>query len=154
MMVQTAGTKSVYWDPAGPRRQRGFRGFAAARWIDPSPRCRGERPISEQLYWGLFELGLVDELAGSAGLAAGELEPYREGTLRRENLERVATLLDERANTLARGRFDWLCGRELSPESVEYRIAVPADALVAELRVLASFVRDAANRDYAVEFVL
>lgn len=149
-------TKTVYYDQRGPRRQRGFRGFARARWVD-APRAKPEQrgvelPIPEQLYWALFELGLAEQLARLP--AEGELEPYDESTILPEGLHEACDLLSERARTLAQQRYDWLCTRELRPEHVEYRISVDAPQLASELRALSSFLAGAGESGYAVQLAL
>jgi hypothetical protein len=59
--------KIVYYDHHGPRNQPGFRGGGSAWWVTSNPdRSWDERfaefAISEQLYWAIFHLDIIDDL--------------------------------------------------------------------------------------------
>mgnify|MGYP001556514465 CR=1 FL=1 len=141
--------RTIYFDKEGPRRQPGFRGFGAARRL----RARDElHPIREELYWALFELGLANDFARLS--ASCDLEPYCEGTLQPEDAERAASLLEERAQSLAQQRYDWLCSRQLRPDHVEYRISVDAPELASELESLSRFFTSASAAGDAVQLAL
>jgi len=92
--------KIAYYDHHGPRNQPGFRGGGTAWWVRSDP----ERPwdehfaefdISEQLYWAIFHLGIIDDLAELP--YSGLLGAYEEGIL-------LASALADAPSFSARGQ--------------------------------------------------
>jgi|GEM_PF-6613366 len=101
--------KTIYYDNDGPENQAGFRGGGSAWWVRSDP----ERPwdehfavfsISEQLYWAIFHLGIIDafyELPYDGLLGA-----YEEGILRSSGLGKAGELVRQKAATLIEGTYE------------------------------------------------
>ncbi len=149
--------KTVYYDNHGAGNQQGFRGGGAAWWIRPQPdrawdEHLAEFSISEQLYWGIFHLGVIDDLYELP--YDGLLGAYEEGILKSSGLGNAAELLRRRAENLSAGTYEWVCAKQLSPDQVEYRILVDAEALQEELLALANFLSEAASHGFDVQLWL
>jgi hypothetical protein len=151
------GMKTVYYDNNGPRNQQGFRGGGAAWWIRSEP----ERPwdehlaefrISEHLYWALFHLGIIDDFYKLP--YEGLLGAYEEGILRSSGLGSASELLRQRAQNLSPGTYEWGCSKQLSPDTIEYKILVDASALQEDLLALAAFLGEAASHGFDVQLWL
>jgi hypothetical protein len=149
--------KTVYYDNRGPKNQRGFRGGGSAWWV----RRESDRPwdehfaefdISEDLYWALFHLGLMDDFYGLPH--DGLLGAYEEGVLRAEGLGKAAEVLLDKAQNLSSGTYEWICSEQVRPDRIEYRILVNAAALRRELIALAEFLDGAPSKGYDVQLWL
>lgn len=149
--------KTIYYDVNGPEHQPGFRGGGSAWWVRPEP----DRPwedhfaefsISEQLYWALFHLGIIDDFCGLP--YDGLLGAYEEGILRSSGLGQASELLRQRAENLAESTYEWGCAKQFSPEKIDYKIQVQAVALKEELLALADYLDAAASRDFDVQLWL
>jgi hypothetical protein len=139
----------VYYNASGAPIQSGFRGTAAAWSVRPVlDRAADERlaelAIAEPLYQALFNLGIVDRLATLPH--SGMLGRYEEGELSPEGLSA--------ADAMRAGRLEWVCGQQLVPEPVEYRLVVDAEVVRSQLRDLAAFVRTARLQALAVQLWL
>jgi hypothetical protein len=149
--------KIVYYDNNGPKNQQGFRGGASAWWVRPEP----DRPwdehfaefnISEQLYWTIFHLGIVDDFYELP--YDGLLGAYEEGILKSSGLADASELLQHRAENLIDGTYEWGCAEQISPDEVEYKIRVDAAALKQEILALAYFLSEAASHGFDVQLWL
>ncbi len=117
-----SATKTIYYDENGPEIQPGFRGFGRAWWARSGTDSEwdehfGEFKISEQLYWSLFHLGIVDaleELPHDWLIGA-----YEEGILLASGLNRASEILREQAHDLAATRYEWDCLQQFSPEKIQ-----------------------------------
>jgi hypothetical protein len=151
--------KTVYYDKSGPKNQQGFRGGGSAWWVRPEP----DRPwdehfaefsISEQLYTALFQLGIIDDFYELGLPIEGLLGAYEEGVLRASGLGNAADLLDQRAQDLLPGTYEWNCAKQVSPDQVKFKIVVEATVLNKELLALADFFRQAASAGFDVQLWL
>lgn len=153
----TTPMKTIYYDNHGSRNQLGFRGGGSAWWVRPQP----DRPwdehfaefdVSEQLYWALFRLRIIEDFCGLSH--DGLLGAYEEGILRSSTLGNASELLNRRAQNLSPRTFEWDCSKQLSPDKIEYKILVDAEALKQELMALADFLDAAASRGFDVQLWL
>jgi hypothetical protein len=150
--------KIIYYNSDGPRSQRGFRGFGEALLVEHDPNRpwdenHGVFPISEHLYWSLFHLGIIEDLAElpHEGLLGG----HEEGILFNSGLIQASKLLHSYAQTVASNeRYDWRCAQEVWPDKIEYRIIVDGERLRQELIGLADFLREGATRGLDVQLWL
>ncbi len=149
--------KTIYYDNNGPGNQPGFRGGGSAWWVSSDP----DRPwdehfaefsISEQLYWAIFHLGIMDDFYELP--SHGLLGAYEEGILRSSGLGNASELLLQRAAGLIDGSYEWTCSKQLSPDRIDYKIRVDAATLKQELLALADFLRKAASNGYDVQLWL
>jgi hypothetical protein len=148
--------RKVYYDQ-NLKRQLGFRGGAMAYWFKNRSAefwddCFGEFVISEPLYWALFHLDILDqfnELHHSGIIAA-----YEECILFSSSLEQAAILMREIADTLTSEEYDWPCGKQVSPELVDFRILVKTSDLRRDLIDMAEFMEKAQEHGFDVQLVL
>jgi hypothetical protein len=149
--------KTIYYDNNGPGNQPGFRGGGTAWWVSSDP----DRPwdehfaefdISEQLYWAIFHLGIIDDFGELP--YDGLLGSYEEGILKSSGLGNASDLLRQKAENLVDGTYDWGCAKQFSPDKIEYKIRVDAATLKQELLALADFLSKAASHDYDVQLWL
>jgi hypothetical protein len=149
--------KTIYYDNNGPRSQPAFRGGGSAWWVSSDP----DRPwddnfaefdISEQLYWAIFHLGIIDDLAELP--YDGLLGSYEEGILKSSGLEDAGELLRRRAESLTESIYEWDCAKQLGPDRIDYKVRVDAAALKQELFALADFLSQAASRGLDVQLWL
>jgi hypothetical protein len=80
--------------------------------------------------------------------------PHEEGELLPAALETAAGVLREAADALPLDRLEWVCGHQLAPELVEYRLVVEAEAVQSRLRELAGFFEEACGRGFGVQLWL
>jgi hypothetical protein len=149
--------KTIYYDNNGPENQAGFRGGGSAWWVRPEPdrpwdEYFAEFSISEQLYWALIHLRIIDDFYELPH--AGLLGAYEEGILRSSGLGQASELLRQRAEALAESTYEWDCAKQLSPEKIDYKIQVQAAALKEELLALADFLDAAESRGFDVQLWL
>ncbi|MFC1833591.1 hypothetical protein ACFL2Q_02510 [Thermodesulfobacteriota bacterium] len=149
--------KTVYYNPEGPRIQEGFGGGGSAWWVSPEPdspwdeRFR-ELQISEQLFWAMWHLGVIE---GFSGLPSeGPVDHYEEGILLTSGLPQASEILLQRAQNISEGIYEWRCGSRVSPPRIEYKVRVKSDQVKRDLIALAEFLLGAASRGYDVQFWL
>jgi hypothetical protein len=149
--------KTVYYDSNGPTNQQGFRGGGSAWWVSSEP----DRPwdenfaefaLSEHLYSALFHLGVMEDLCELPH--DGLLGAYEEGILRSSGLRKATELLNQRAQDLSPGPYEWDCSKQFSPEKIEYKIIVDSASLKRELIALADFLETTADRGFDVQLWL
>lgn len=149
--------KTVYYDNHGPRNQQGFRGEGSAWWVraesdGPWDERFAELDISEELYWALFHLGIIDKFCELPH--DGLLGAYEEGVLRAEGLGKAAEVLLHKARNLSSGAHDWSCSELVGPDRIEYRIRVEATSLRRYLIALADFFNEASSKGFDVQLWL
>jgi hypothetical protein len=149
--------KTIYYDNNGPTNQPGFRGGGSAWWVRPDPdrpwdQHFAEFSISEQLYWAIFHLGIIDDFCEQP--YDGLLGAYEEGILRCSGLGNASDLLRQRAENLINGTYEWDCSKQFSPDNIEYKIRVDAATLKQELLALANFLSKAASQGFDVQLWL
>jgi len=135
--------KTIYYDNDGPENQAGFRGGGSAWWVRSDPERSWDEhfavfSISEQLYWAIFHLGIIDafyELPYDGLLGA-----YEEGILRSSGLGKAGELVRQKAATLIEGTYEWDCAKQFSPDRIDYKVRVDAATLKQELLALADFL--------------
>ncbi len=148
----------VYYDDAGPRAQEGFRGRTAATWVRPvgRPDAGAARlatlEFSEAAYWALFEAGVVGALADLP--RGGDLRPYADAVLAPAALPEAARRVRAAAAGVGDGPYDWVCGRQLKPRQLEYRIRVPGAVVRENLETFAAFLEAAAGLGLGVRLSL
>jgi hypothetical protein len=147
----------VYYEQNGPPLQPGFRGGGRAWLVRPEPNRPwdehfGEFEITEQLYWSLFNLSIIDALEQLPH--DGLMGAYEEGVLLASSLNRASEILRERATNLGATDYEWDCGTQIKPVKVQYKIIVEPARLKEELLSLADFVDTAASQGYNVQLWL
>ncbi len=149
--------KTIYHDNNGPSNQPGFRGGGTGWWVSSDP----DRPwdehfaefsISEQLYWAIFHLGIIDDFGELP--YDGLLGSYEEGILRSAGLGNAVELLRHKAEGLTESAYEWGCAKQFSPDKIEYKIRVDAATLKKELLALADFLSNAASQGFDVQLWL
>jgi hypothetical protein len=149
--------KTIYYDNNGARNQPGFRGGGSAWWVSSDPdrpwdEHLAEFDISEQLYWAIFHLGIIDDLAELP--YHGLLGSYEEGILGSSGPGNAAELLRGKAENLMEGTYEWDCAKQFSPDAITYKLRVDAATLQQELLALADFLYQAASCGFDVQLWL
>jgi hypothetical protein len=149
--------RTIYYDSNGPSNQPGFRGGGSAWWVRSDPdrpwdENFGEFNISEQLYWAIFHLGIIDDFYDLPH--DGLLGAYEEGIVRSSGLGKAAELLRRKAANLIERTYEWDCTEQFSPARIEYKIQVEAATLRQELFNLAEFLTKAESEGFDVQLWL
>jgi hypothetical protein len=149
--------KTIYYDSNGPGNQPGFRGGGTAWWVSSDPdrpwdQHFAEFDISEQLYWAIFHLGIIDDFGELP--YDGLLGAYEEGILRSAGLENAVELLHHKAEGLTESAYEWDCAKQFSPDKIVYKILVDSATLKQQLLALAHFMSKAASYGYGVQLWL
>lgn len=149
--------KIVYCDTNVPGQYNGCKRGGSAWWVRRDPdrvwdEHFGEFNISPELYWSLFQLGIIDAFCELP--TSGLLGAYEEGIVLSSGLTRASEVLRRQVDRLSGGAYEWSCGKQLSPEKIEYKIIVNGAVLKEELVSLADFLSGAASRGFDVQFWL
>ena len=147
----------IYYDPNGPRDQKGFRGSSEAWWVGQNPyRSWDERfgtfDLSEALYWSLFKFDIVEEILDLPHQFI--LGAYEEGILLNRALADASSILRKHADALE-SNYEWqFSGGKEGRDDLIYRILVDSRKLREELIALAEFLEEGAQRGYDVQLWL
>lgn len=142
----------LFYDRSGTRNQPGFRGRTSAFWMREASGTDddfGEFAIPEELYWALFNLGIV-EFFRTLPTKNG-IEAYEEGFLLSEGLANAAAFVRKCADGLDRDDYDWCAG---SGDGIEYRVVTARQELAGMLASFAEFLERGRAQGLDVYLVL
>ena len=125
--------------------------------VDPDPRSPMEDEdsvtklrLDMQVVTALFSFSIVDELQ-HLPMQFGPIDLFEEAILLPSGLAEGARILREICDSLPPENEDVLCGSQVSPEKVEYRIAIDMQEVKKGILRLADFFEEAARKQLGVQ---
>lgn len=146
----------VYYDPAGPADQPGFRSGEASHVValpDGAFETRATVEIGPNSLHALVEHGVATELA-RLPLVVGPLEPGRDAVLRPTALSDAAHILYEADRRTYGRNWEFVIGHDGAADPIEYRIAIDNREYQRTLSRLQYLVTMASRSGYGVRLRL